>query len=108
MSWIQTQRQRSGLLHISWLHKNSLPSVCLSGLSVTVPPHNQVTIPSETVAYSVSYLLVREPRHCVDILFLDHEGSQVGSVRGQEDDSKEGPDQDHDLTGCSFRVFNGD
>lgn len=57
------------------------------------------------LVYSVAYLLVREPRHCVDILLLDHEGSQVGSVGRQEDDSKEGPDQDHDLTGRSLWVF---
>lgn len=57
---------------------------------------------------SVSYLFVREARHGVDILLLDHESSQVGGVRSQEDDSKEGPDQDHDLTSGAFRVFNRD
>ena len=57
---------------------------------------------------SLPYLFVRESRHRVDVLLLDHEGSQVGSVRGQEDDSEEGPDQNHDLTGRPFWVFNGD
>lgn len=57
---------------------------------------------------SVSHLLVRQPGHRVDILLLDHEGSQVGSVGSQENDCKKGPDQDHDFTGGSFGVFNGD
>lgn len=56
----------------------------------------------------VSYLFVGEAWHCVDVLFLYHESRQVGGVRSQKDDSKKGPDQNHDFTGGSFGVFNGD
>lgn len=38
-------------------------------------------------------------------LLLDHEGSQVGCVTGQKNDSKEGPHRHHDLAGCAFRVL---
>lgn len=61
----------------------------------------------QTRSFSL-YLLIGESRYRVNVLFLDHEGSQVGGVRGQEDDSEEGPDQDHDLAGRSLGVFHGD
>lgn len=65
--------------------------------------------PNEDQTRSFSlYLLIGESRHRVDVLFLDHEGGQVGRVRGQEDDSEEGPDQHHDLAGGSLGVFHGD
>lgn len=51
------------------------------------------------------YLLVWEAWHCVDVFLLDHERSQVSSVGGQKDDSKEGPDQHHDLAGGSSGVL---
>lgn len=51
------------------------------------------------------YLLVREARHRVNVFLLDHERSQVSSVGGQKDDSKEGPDQHHDLAGGSSGIL---
>ena len=54
-----------------------------------------------------SHLLIREARHRVDVLLLDHEGGQVGGVRGQEDDGEEGPDQHHDLAGGALGVLDG-
>jgi hypothetical protein len=54
------------------------------------------------------YLLVAESRHLVHILLLDHEGCQVGSVGGQEDDSEEGPHRHHDLTGPTLGVLHWD
>ena len=53
-----------------------------------------------------SYLFVTQSRDCVSVLLLDHEGCQVGSVGGQEDDSEEGPYQDHDLAGGALGVLN--
>lgn len=53
-----------------------------------------------------SYLLVWETSHLVHIFLLDHESSQVSSVGGQEDDSKEGPHRHHDLTGGAFGILN--
>ena len=38
-------------------------------------------------------------------MLLNHECSQVSCVAGQEDDSEEGPNGYHDLTGGSFRVL---
>ena len=55
-----------------------------------------------------SHLFIWQARHLVDILLLDHEGSQVGSVGGQEDDSEEGPHWHHDLTGGTFGILHGD
>lgn len=57
---------------------------------------------------SHTHLFVAQPRHRVDVLLLDHEGCQVGCVGRQEDDSEEGPDQHHDLTGGAFWILNGD
>lgn len=54
------------------------------------------------------YLFVAQSRDRVDVLLLDHEGGQVGCVRSQEDDGKEGPDQDHDLAGGALWILNGD
>ena len=96
------------MLDISLLHKNSLLSPCLSGPSITVPPHNDSEVIIPSVVYSLSYLLVREAGHRVDVLLLDHEGSQVGSVGGQEDDSKEGPHRHHDLTGGTLGILHRD
>lgn len=84
------------------------PAFCTSEWTLNNCPTIKSLRNCVKLVYSVSYLLVRKPRHCVDILLLDHEGGQVGSVGSQEDDSKKGPDQDHDLTRCSFWVFNGD
>lgn len=50
-------------------------------------------------------LLIAQPRDLVHKFLLDHEGSQVGCVAGQEDDRKEGPDRDHDFAGGAFRVL---
>lgn len=52
------------------------------------------------------YLFVTQSGDGVDVLLLDHEGSQVGRVGSQEDDGKESPDQDHDLTRGALRVLN--
>lgn len=54
------------------------------------------------------YLFVTQSRDCVDVLLLDHEGCQVSCVGRQKDDSKESPDQDHDLTGCALGILNRD
>lgn len=52
-------------------------------------------------------LLVTKARHSVDVLFLDHEGCQIGRVASEEDDSEEGPHQDHDLAGGAPGVLDG-
>lgn len=54
------------------------------------------------------YLFVAQSRDCVDVLLLDHKCCQVGCVGSQEDDGKEGPDQDHDLTGGALWIFDWD
>lgn len=54
------------------------------------------------------YLFVAQSRDGVDVLLLDHEGSQVRCVGSQEDDGKERPDQDHDLTGGALGVLDWD
>ena len=51
------------------------------------------------------YLFVTEASHLVHKLLLDHEGSQVGCVAGQEDDGEEGPHGHHDLAGGPFRIL---
>lgn len=45
-----------------------------------------------------THLFITQPSHLVNKLLLNHEGSQVSSVTGQEDDSKESPDRHHDFT----------
>ena len=51
------------------------------------------------------HLLVAEAGDLVHVLLLDHEGGQVGSVAGQEDDGEEGPHRHHDLTGGALGVL---
>lgn len=55
-----------------------------------------------------SHLFVAQPRHLVHKLLLDHEGGQVGSVAGEEDDGEEGPDRHNELAGGTFGVLHGD
>ena len=64
--------------------------------------------PQPSIIASYSHLFVWQARHLVDVLLLDHEGSQVGSVGGQEDDSEEGPHWHHDLAGGTFRILHRD
>lgn len=53
------------------------------------------------------YLFVTQARDGIDVLLLDHEGCQICSVGRQENDSEEGPHQDHYFTGGAFGVLNG-
>lgn len=52
-----------------------------------------------------SYFSVTEPSDLVHELLLDHEGSQVRSVTGQEDHGKEGPHGHYELTGRASGVL---
>ena len=70
--------------------------------------HTCSSTPQPSIIASNSHLFVWQARHLVDVLLLDHEGSQVGSVGGQEDDSEEGPHWHHDLAGGTFRILHRD
>lgn len=91
--------------------KNPL-ALCFSGwIWMTAPD----SLPSEGRAFAIRpqaeriarspYLLVTEARHLVHKFLLDHEGSQIGCVAGQEYDGKEGPHGHHDLAGGAFRIL---
>lgn len=56
----------------------------------------------------ILYLVVAQSRHLVHKLLLDHEGGQVSSVAGQEDDGEEGPNGHDELAGGAFGVLHGD
>lgn len=66
---------------------------------------NSFSASSEALKPLFPYLFITEARHSVNVFLLDHEGSQVGSVASQEDDSKESPDKNHDLASGSFGVL---
>lgn len=92
------------LLNEIWFMCNFLPSnhleIWMRG--IWFPPRIEFScLPPLISIRATGYLFVREAWHRVDIFLLNHEGSQVSSVGGQEDDSKEGPDQHHDLAGGS-------
>lgn len=51
------------------------------------------------------YLFIAQARHLVHKFFLNHEGGQIGSVTGQEDDSEESPHRHYEFTGGAFGVL---
>ena len=84
--------------------------LCRLLLQTTLPQSNPIQTTSQPASQTGElplplYLVVGETGDLVDELLLDHEGGQVGSVGGQEDDSEEGPHRHYELTGGSFRVL---
>lgn len=55
-----------------------------------------------------THLVVTQSCHLVHKLLLDHEGGQVGSVAGEEDDGEEGPHGHDELASGAFGVLHRD
>lgn len=88
---------------------NHSSSLYCSGILLGQPPRSPFVLEQVTSQlgrpHPCTHLSVTEPRHGVHILLLDHEGSQIGCIAGKEDDSKEGPHENHDLAGGAPRIL---
>ena len=86
---------------------SSCPQLALGKLTGKHPLSREhlTSTPQAEMKAKWPYLFVTEASHLVHELLLDHEGSQVGCVAGQEDDGEEGPHGHHDLAGGPFRIL---